>query len=214
MLSWKKRNKEVCQLMMRQKIRIDTDRCSGCGLCVNACKEGSLQLIDGKAKLVHAAHCDGLGRCLSLCPADAITFEPVEDDAPCGDRVPPSALRQWPLQIRLVNPQAPFLQNAQLLIAADCAAYAYKNFHEDYMRDRIVLIGCPKLDDADYAKKLEKILDANDIQSLTVVRMEVPCCAGLVTAVEDAIQAGEKTVPCEVVTLSLDGRALDESITI
>jgi len=231
--------------MTRERIKINEDLCVGCSLCVNACQEGALQLVDGKAKLVRADHCDGLGRCLPLCPTDAISFEPVEsgdldalesivsdipDVSECmaggispllphpaaghagtGSSRPhntDSALKQWPIQIQLVNPNAPFFQNAHLLIAADCAAFAYRNFHEDYIQGRTLLIGCPKLDDADYAQKLEQILRANEIRSIMLVRMEVPCCAGIVGAAEKALKHCDKTIPWQVVTLSLDGRVL------
>jgi len=230
--------------MARQRIKINEDLCTGCGLCVNACQEGALRLIDGKATLVYTDHCDGLGKCLPLCPTDAISFEPVESgdlDAPqsiasgapstsewktpslhcptvehagAGSSRPYSTgseLKQWPIQIQLVNPAAPFFQNAHLLIAADCAAFAYRNFHEDYIQGRTIIIGCPKLDDADYAEKLTQILAANDIQSITVVRMEVPCCAGIAEAAQKALKSCGKTIPRQVVTLSLDGRVLDRA---
>jgi len=198
--------------MTKQKIKIDEALCIGCELCVNACKEGALQLVDSKAKLVEENHCDGLGRCLPICPTNAISFEEVDVsvEATIPKETPSrSALKQWPLQIQLVSPNAPFFQNAHLLTAADCAAFAYQNFHEDYIRDRAIVIGCPKLDAVDYAEKLELILRTNDIQSVTIVRMEVPCCAGLAEAAKRAIQACGKTIPWQVVTFSLDGRVLE-----
>ena len=199
--------------MIRQIIRIDQEKCTGCGLCATACHEGAIDMVDGKAHLVREHFCDGLGDCLPACPAGAITFERRE--APAYDEAAVlkakaagsvSRLGQWPVQIKLAPAQAPFFGGAKLLVAADCAAYAYAAFHEDFMQGKVTLIGCPKLDGVDYAEKLADILRLNDIQSVTVVRMEVPCCGGLQSAVQRAMQASGKCIPWQVVTLSRDGR--------
>ena len=312
--------------MKRRIIRIDEEKCNGCGACAAACHEGAIEMIDGKAKLTREDYCDGLGDCLPQCPTDAISFEereapaydeaavlaarrqkqaahsgcpgtqahmlhredmptqnsahgcpgsqvrtiqreevsagsaassdtqlhaadfpvrnaahgcpgsqartiqsedmpaqpaahgcpgsrmrtltrsetPAQSDAPAA-----SELRQWPCQIRLAPVRAPYFDGAKLLIAADCTAYAYARFHSDFMRGKVTLIGCPKLDGVDYAEKLTEILRANDIQSVTVLRMEVPCCGGLENAAKRALQACGKFLPWQVVTLSIDGRILD-----
>ena len=289
--------------MIRKIIRIDEEKCNGCGLCATACHEGAIDIIDGKAKLVRENYCDGLGDCLPSCPTGAITFEereaPEYDDAAVkntqeanrreamkmtmeeimqiedenerrklmkakmqeeggtavhhggcpGSKAmnlsheePPSAntsscpgvrsesldgnaviasgqevtparavsrLAQWPCQIKLVPTQAPFFDGAKLLIAADCTAYAYANMHEDFMKGRTTIIGCPKLDDIDYSKKLTEIIRNNDIKDVTIVRMEVPCCGGLEVAAKNALQASGKFIPWQVVTISRDGRILD-----
>ena len=312
--------------MKRRIIRIDEEKCNGCGACAAACHEGAIEMIDGKAKLTREDYCDGLGDCLPQCPTGAISFEEREapaydeaavlaarrqkqaahsgcpgtqarmlhredmptqnsahgcpgsqvraiqskevsagstasSDAPtCGtdssapntahgcpgslartlrrENMPAqpaahgcpgsrmrtltrsetpaqnnapaaSELRQWPCQIRLAPVRAPYFDGAKLLIAADCTAYAYARFHSDFMRGKVTLIGCPKLDGVDYAEKLTEILRANDIQSVTVLRMEVPCCGGLENAAKRALQACGKFLPWQVVTLSIDGRILD-----
>ena len=232
--------------MLRRIIRIDEDKCIGCGLCAAACHEGAIEMVDGKAKLTREDYCDGLGDCLPACPVNAISFEereaPAYDEAavkraqeakkvlhqPCscpGSRSHairsvsaeepvmkqnfPSQLRQWPVQIKLVPVSAPYFDGANLLIAADCTAYAYANFHQEFMRNRITLIGCPKLDEGDYARKLTAILSENNIRSLTIVRMEVPCCGGIENAAKRALQASGKFIPWQVVTISTDGRILD-----
>ena len=232
--------------MVRNIIRIDESKCSGCGLCVAACHEGAIGMVNGKAKLLRDDYCDGLGNCLPVCPAEAITFEEREAAAFDEDAVkagmenkPPETLacgcpgthaqsisreccpgaapekskaethlNQWPVQIQLVPPNAPYFSGANVLVAADCTAYAYGNFHGEYMRGRITLIGCPKLDDADYSEKLTAILKMNEIQSITVARMEVPCCAGIENAVKTALQNCGKMIPWQVVTISTDGRIL------
>ena len=233
--------------MLRQIIKIDKEKCNGCGLCVSACHEGAIGLVDGKAALLRDDYCDGLGNCLPVCPTGAITFEqrealPFDEEAvkknmpvenlPCGcpgthakalkkEEAPPSPapkpaqgvqteLRQWPVQIKLVPVNAPYFNNANLLVAADCTAYAYGDFHHEFMRNKITLIGCPKLDEGDYSEKLTAILRANDIRSLTVVRMEVPCCGGIEQAVKTALKNSGKVIPWWVVTISTDGRILDE----
>jgi ferredoxin len=231
--------------MIRKIIRIDEDKCNGCGACASACHEGAIEMIDGKAKLTKENHCDGLGDCLPACPTNAISFEireaPAYDEAAVqstknssaaakrpssaclgmqAKALPqskqnasryaqsPSRLMQWPCQIKLVPAHAPYLNGAHLLIAADCTAYAYANFHEDFMKGHITLIGCPKLDDGNYAQKLAQILSFNTIKSITVARMEVPCCGGLEYAVKAAISASGKTLPLRVVTISTDGKIL------
>ena len=209
--------------MIRKIIHIDEEKCNGCGLCASACHEGAIDIVDGKAKLVRENFCDGFGDCLPNCPTGAISFEervaPAYDEAAVKESQrkkaivaaakPVSRLRQWPCQIKLVPTQAPFYEGAKLLIAADCTAYAYANLHEDFMRGKITLIGCPKLDDVDYSEKLTEIIRDNNIQSVTIVRMEVPCCGGLQRAAETALRNSGKFLPWQVVTISRDGRILD-----
>ena len=268
--------------MVRKIIHIDEDKCNGCGLCAEACHEGAIDIIDGKAKLVRENFCDGFGDCLPNCPTGAITFEEREapayddeavkndqaasreaarnmsvdeimkvedenerrklmmakvkaeghDEPPAGgcpgskmmqfnntqgascEQAPAnyrnvSRLGQWPCQIKLLPTEAPFFDGARLLIAADCTAYAYANMHEDFMRGKITVIGCPKLDSIDYTEKLTEIIRNNDIKSVTIVRMEVPCCGGLQRAAETALQYSGKFLPWQVVTISRDGRILD-----
>lgn len=271
--------------MTRQIIKIDEDRCNGCGLCVSACHEGAIGLENGKAKLLRDDYCDGLGNCLPVCPTGAITFETREaasyDEAavkksteshakagtehagpatggcpgsrartfqrPAGGGCPGSAarslaqssplapsssapptpgesgpagfsgvgreapnseLQQWPVQIKLVPPHAPYFAGANLLVAADCTAFAYAAFHRDFIKNRIAIIGCPKLDEGDYTEKLTAILADNDIKSLTIVRMEVPCCGGLANAATEALKASGKFIPWQIVTISVDGTIL------
>ena len=224
--------------MKRNIITIDPDLCNGCGLCVSACHEGALKLVDGKARLVSDSHCDGLGACLPECPVGAIKIIEREAEAfdeaavaakqspisggPASVRaadgteaVPPagpleSRLVNWPVQIKLVPISAPYLKNAALLIAADCSAFAYPDIHRRFMANKVTLIGCPKLDEVDYAEKLTAILQANDIRSVTVLRMEVPCCAGIANATKQALLASGKMIPWHVVTISTDGTILDE----
>lgn len=230
--------------MIRKIIKIDENKCNGCGACASACHEGAIEMINGKAKLTREDYCDGLGDCLPACPVDAISFEEREAPAyneaavheakqkktasfPCGcpgtaskaikrdncnvttasDVV--SQLSQWPVQIKLVPINAPYFNNANLLIAADCTAYAYANFHNEFIRNHITLIGCPKLDEGDYTDKLTAILTNNDIKSLTIVRMEVPCCGGIEYAAKKALQTSGKFIPWRVATISTDGRILD-----
>ena len=269
--------------MIRKIIRIDEDKCNGCGLCANACHEGAIDIVNGKAKLVRENFCDGFGDCLPNCPAGAISFEKreapeydetavkesqsvtrseamnmtVEDimkiedenerrklmmakmteggcetphacpgsqfmsfdrkneegEAPIQQNAavtkPVSRLGQWPCQIKLLPEKAPFYDGARLLIAADCTAYAYANMHEDFMKGKVTLIGCPKLDEIDYSEKLTAIIRDNDVKGVTIVRMEVPCCGGLQRAAENALKASGKFIPWQVVTISRDGRILE-----
>jgi len=263
--------------VIRKIIKIDEELCNGCGICVNACHEGAIGIIDGKAKLLREDYCDGLGNCLPACPTGAISFEMREalpfneeevlknqkrsaeqtdpgegtsradirgavhtEDIDSGKghmhfgcpgsrarifersgntsgsnhgssigTAPESQLRQWPVQIKLVPVRAPYFDGAKLLVAADCTAYAYANFHSEFMKNKITLIGCPKLDDEDYADKLSEIIRLNDIKSVTVIRMEVPCCGGLERAVQQAIVRSGKMLPWQVVIVSTDGQILD-----
>lgn len=205
--------------MIRKIIEINEEKCNGCGLCAEACHEGAIGMVDGKAKLLRDDYCDGLGDCLPVCPTGAITFVTREADAYDEKADPPAVaqtgspavtrLNQWPVQIKLVPVQAPYFENANLLIAADCAAFAYGNFHQEFMKGKITLIGCPKLDDVDYSEKLAEIIRQNKIKSVTVVRMEVPCCGGIEMAVKQALQASGKFLPWQVVTLSTDGKILE-----
>ena len=203
--------------MIRKIIKIDQEKCNGCGACATACHEGAIEMIDGKAKLTREDYCDGLGDCLPACPMDAITFE--EREAPAYDEaavlasrkqsVINSELMQWPVQIKLLPVRAPYFDEANLLIAADCTAYAYDNFHKEFMHNHITLIGCPKLDGVDYTEKLTEIIKNNHIKSITVVRMEVPCCGGMEYAAKRALQSSGKLIPWQVVTISTDGKILD-----
>lgn len=229
--------------MIRQIIRIDEQKCNGCGLCVSACHEGAIGLENGKAKLLREDYCDGLGNCLPACPTGAISFEEREAQAfdaaavktaqkkhekeplACGcqgsqskrinnkkgeeNSKAESLLSQWPVQIKLVPVNAPYLDGAKLLIAADCTAYAYGNFHNDFIKDHITLIGCPKLDEGDYADKLTDIIANNNIKSVTIVRMEVPCCGGIEYAAKTALQKSGKFIPWQVYTIGTDGSIIN-----
>ncbi|OUO94032.1 4Fe-4S dicluster domain-containing protein [Cloacibacillus sp. An23] len=235
--------------MKRRIIEIDEEKCNGCGACAEACHEGAIAMVNGKARLTRDDYCDGLGDCLPACPAGAIRF--VEREAapydkaaaeanvaakraaggklPCGcpgtfsreirreaSEVPTpresgvvSRLSQWPVQIKLAPLRAPYFDGAKLLVAADCTAFARADFHERFIKGRVTLAGCPKLDGVDYAEKLAEIIKNNDIKSVTVVRMEVPCCGGIEDAVKRALNASGKFLPWNVVTVAVDGEILD-----
>lgn len=201
--------------MIRKIITIDEEKCTGCGACANACHEGAIGMVNGKAKLLRDDYCDGLGDCLPACPADAISF--TEREAACYDAKAVEAARghsggskigSWPVQIKLAPISAPYFSNADLLIAADCTAYAHANFHNSFMANRITLIGCPKLDMVDYSEKLAAIFSSNEINSITVARMEVPCCGGIEYAVKRAIEASGKDIALRVMVISINGQIL------
>ena len=235
--------------MIRRIIQIDEDKCNGCGACANACHEGAIGMVNGKAKLLRDDYCDGLGDCLPTCPTGAITFvereaaaydeEAVKENmkkkakekkspafsgcpgqrmrqfdrrnlapAVSADNSLTSELRQWPVQIKLVAPNAPYFNGCDLLIAADCTAYAYGNFHQAFIKDHITLVGCPKLDAVDYSEKLTQIFTYNDIKRITLTRMTVPCCGGMAMAVQKAIQASGKNIPLKIVIISPDGQII------
>lgn len=202
--------------MKRKIVQIDAEKCNGCGVCAKACHEGAIKMQDGIARLMREDFCDGLGDCLPACPTGAISIIVWEADAynqqavqAKGRKTGCSNLSQWPVQLKLVPSDASYLTGAKLLIAADCTAYAYAAFHESFMKGRITLVGCPKLDAADYTQKLTEILCCNAIENVLVVRMEVPCCGGLEYAVKTALQNSGKQIPWQVVTLSNDGSILD-----
>ncbi|MGN0140878.1 MAG: ATP-binding protein [Roseburia sp.] len=204
--------------MVRKIIHIDEEKCNGCGICATACHEGAIDIIDGKAKLVREHFCDGLGDCLPGCPMGAITFEEREALAYDEEAVlkakrekeQETELRNWPVEIKLAPIVAPYFQGAKLLIAADCTAYAYASFHKDFMKGKVTLIGCPKLDAVDYSEKLTAILANNDITGVTIVRMEVPCCGGLEMAARKALQDSGKFIPWQLVTISIEGEILEQ----
>lgn len=197
--------------MIRRIIQIDEEKCNGCGACAAACHESAIGMVDGKAKLLRDDYCDGLGDCLPACPTGAITF--VEREAAAYDEAAvirnQRSLQQWPVQIKLVPTSAPYFDGAKLLIAADCTAYAYASFHEDFKNEKIVLVGCSKLDSVDYSEKLEEIIRSNNITEVTIVRMEVPCCGGLEMAAKKALQNSGKFIPWQVVTISIDGNIME-----
>ena len=227
--------------MIRRIIEINREKCNGCGLCAQACHEGAIGMVEGKALLLRDDYCDGLGDCLPTCPTGAITFVEREaapyDEAAVqaqkrerengegqgcpGSRIQTlgrrqeqeaavsSQLRQWPVQIKLAPLTAPYFDGANLLIAADCTAFAYGNFHQDFIRGKVTLVGCPKLDGVDYSEKLTEIIRQNNIKSVTIARMEVPCCGGLQIAAEKALRDSGKFIPWQVVTISVDGRILE-----
>ena len=228
--------------MIRKIIKIDKEKCNGCGACAQACHEGAIEIIDGIATLAREDYCDGLGDCLPACPTGAITFETreakeyneaatleakkkkkgnaacscpstkarrISTEQPISRTQSPSQLAQWPCQIKLVPINAPYFDGANLLIAADCTAYAHSSFHSDFMRNHITLIGCPKLDEGDYTEKLAQIIQNNNIQSVKIVKMEVPCCTALANSVKRALQQSGKFIPWQIVTISTDGKILE-----
>jgi len=217
--------------MLRKIVNINEEKCNGCGACAAACHEGAIVMINGKARLIKEDYCDGLGDCLPACPADAITIEEREAAAYDHDAVmarleamkdpalraaiekmelleltsSKSCLKNFPVQIKLAPIRAAFFNGCKLLIAADCTAYAYGNFHKDFIDGHVTLIGCPKLDATNYADKLAEIIRQNDIHEIVVTRMTVPCCGGMSGAVMQAVSASGKTVPVKIVTIDTDG---------
>jgi NAD-dependent dihydropyrimidine dehydrogenase PreA subunit len=229
-------------MTVRNVVKIDEDKCNGCGKCVSACAEGAIKLINGKAKLISETYCDGLGACLGHCPQDAITVEKRECDdfneqavkkhleseknsSPLKGFVCPgtqakqftkksstkgdvcSQLSHWPIQLKLVSTSAPFLKDTDLLLAADCVPFAMGDFHSKLLKDHSVIIACPKLDDNElYVDKLSDMFKINNIKSVAVVHMEVPCCFGLTRIVQQAIANSGKNLNFEDITISLDGQ--------
>ena len=234
----------------RKIIRIDEDKCDGCGLCVPSCAEGAIAIVEGKARLVKESYCDGLGACLGECPRGALTIEERETEEfdepatksherrsgkkdkslPCGcpgtlsqsfapqpptetsvQKASPSQLANWPVQLKLVPPDAPYLRGAELLLVADCVPFSLADFHGRILKGKPVVVGCPKLDDGDfYTKKLSEILQNSSPKSLTVVHMEVPCCSGLVRIAEAALALSDKEIPFKELTVSIRGEILNE----
>lgn len=197
--------------MIRRIIEINEEKCNGCGACASACHEGAIGMVNGKAKLLRDDYCDGLGDCLPTCPTGAITF--VEREAAAYDEAAVEANkrkknRQWPIQIQLTPVNAPYFDGADLLIAADCTAFAYANFAKEIQKGKITLIGCPKLDPVDYSEKLTAILEQNDVKSVTIIRMEVPCCGGIQNAAATAMKKSGKFIPWQVLTVSVEGEVL------
>ncbi len=228
--------------MTNKIIKINVEKCIGCGICANTCKQNAIEIIDGKAKVVRESSCDGIGNCLPVCPVNAITFSDAEvknnekknikiTSFSCPGSMSKtiqgtlrksslsttnvangqlaSELMQWPVQIKLVPSEASYFENSNLLVAADCTAFAYANFHQDFIKNRITLIGCPKLDEGNYTEKLTEIIRKNKLKSVTVIRMEVPCCGGIEKAVKEALFNSNKMIPWQVVTISTDGRLLE-----
>jgi len=231
-------------MVLRNIVKIDEQKCDGCGLCVSACAEGAIQLIDGKARLVSEVYCDGLGACIGNCPQDAITVEKREaaqfdeeatkahlaeqksgqmhTDFVCpgtmakqlrqkpkttdSSAAVPSQLSHWPVQLKLVSPTAPYFADADLLLVADCVPFAMGDFHSRFLKDHSIVVGCPKLDDAEfYIEKLAAILQANKLNSLTVIHIDVPCCFGLTQIAREAITRSKHRMPFEDVTIDLHG---------
>lgn len=208
--------------MKRKIVKIHEEKCNGCGICVKACHEGAIQITDGKAKLISDIYCDGLGDCLPGCPEGAIEIiereaseyseeavKKLQEENKSSTEKVVSELRQWPVQLKLINSRAPYLNGANLLVAADCTAYAYGDFHKDFIKNHITIIGCPKLDDVNYYKeKLTDMFSNNNIKSITVVRMEVPCCGGIVSAVKAAMLESKTILPYREVIISTEGEIL------
>ena len=212
-------------MILRRIIEIDEAKCNGCGACAEACHEGAIVMVDGKARLIRDDYCDGLGDCLPACPVDALHFvnrqalpfdevavqRHLENRSSQAETLPeaPAPSLRFPIQIKLMPVKSPAFDGAKLLVAADCSAYLYPNFHTDFMEGHVTVIGCPKLDQVDYSDKLAAILRENDIRSLTLARMQVPCCGGLERAVRQALQASGKYIPWRIVTLFTDGHIVD-----
>jgi len=216
--------------MIRQMIKIDKEKCNGCGICIISCHEGALTIVNGKANVVRDDYCDGLGNCLPVCPQQAISFtmreavpfvdptvnsscnvnltDSIESSVPIQTVLSTSELRQWPIQLQLSPISASYFDHADLLIAADCAAYAYPNFHSDFMHNKVTLIACPKLDKVDYTQKLAAIFRQNTIKSINLVRMEVPCCGGLEKFVRQALILSGKSIQLSTVTISKNGQLI------
>ncbi len=204
--------------MKRKIIQIHAEKCNGCALCADACHENAIKMINGKATLISDEYCDGLGDCLPACPTNAI--EMIEREAKAYDEEAvkklqaelapqPSMLTQWPIQLSLINPNANFLEGANLVIAADCVAFAYGNFHQDFIKGNKIAVGCPKLDDVNYyIEKLTDIFSNKNINSVEVVRMEVPCCGGIQRAVELALKQSNATIEYKTTTISIEGDIL------
>ena len=240
-------------MAVRNIVRIDEDKCTGCGLCATACAEGAIRIVDGKARLVSDSYCDGLGACLGHCPEGAITVEPREaaefdekavqahltqpqkhkeqplfgcpgialhqfqrEQAPesdAGAQNVPSQLTQWPIQLTLVSPTAPYFADADLLLAADCVPFAVGDFHRRFLKDHSLIVGCPKLDDTQlYIEKLAQILRSNNLRSLMVVHMEVPCCSGLTYIAREAIARSGKAMSFLEITVSLRGSMIRSEV--
>jgi Pyruvate/2-oxoacid:ferredoxin oxidoreductase delta subunit len=212
--------------VLRKIIEIDEDKCNGCGECIITCAEGSLEIVDGKARVIADKYCDGLGACLGECPMDALTIvereadefdvEAVEEhlatrEEPLtiGESVQ-SALSQWPIQIRLIPPNAPILKEADLLVVADCVPASFPGFHAEFLKNKVLMLGCPKLDDAqEYVDKFTEIFSHSEIKSITTTVMEVPCCSGLPMILKKAMEASGKEIPTEKVVISTKGQILD-----
>lgn len=200
--------------MNKKIIKIDSEKCIGCGICANVCKQSAIEIIEGKATVTRENHCDGIGNCLPVCPVNAISFsdKDIKMNTASNEQGNPhciSKLKQWPVQIKLVPENAPYFNQSHLLIAADCTAYAYANFHKNFMQNKVTLIGCPKLDAGDYTQKITDIISNNNIKSITVARMEVPCCGGIENATINALKSSEKFIPLQVITISVNGQIIE-----